>query len=67
MGDFTALILAGVAKIYAGELVEEARALMTMGGEVGPIEPVHLKMAFNKLQQQGKLDFHSINLAKLLS
>lgn len=66
MGDFTALILAGVAKVYTGELVEEARAIMTARGEFGPIQPVHLKMAYNKLQHQGKLDFHSIDLRKLL-
>jgi transcription initiation factor TFIID subunit 11 len=45
-GDLTALILAAVSKIYLGELIEEARSLMTENDEVGPIQPLHLKLAY---------------------
>jgi hypothetical protein len=36
-GDLTALILAAVSKIYLGELVEEARAIMSLQGNDGAI------------------------------
>jgi hypothetical protein len=61
------LILAAVSKIYLGELVEEARAIMTNRGEIGSIKPLHLRLAFNKLKDSGKLDFGSVNLPKLLN
>lgn len=66
MGDFTALILAGVAKIYAGEIVEEAKAIMSLKGESGPVKTHHLKLAKRELERQGKLDFYNIKLDKLL-
>ena len=66
MDDFTALIFASVSKIYLGELVEEARSIMTKRNEFGPIKPLHLRLAFTKLRNEGKLEFHSIDLKKLL-
>ena len=36
------IILGSIAKIFAGELVEEARDIMKAKGEAGPIQPRHL-------------------------
>jgi hypothetical protein len=66
-GDLTALILAAVSKIYLGELVEEARAIMTHRDEIGPIQPMHLKLAYQKLVDQGKMQFYNVNMKKLFA
>ena len=65
MSDFFPLILAVVSKVYIGELIEEARAIMTQRGEIGNIKPEHLRLAFNELIKQGKLDFEPMNLKKI--
>ena len=51
MSDFFPLILAVVSKVYIGELIEEARAIMTQRGEIGNIKPEHLRLAFNELRE----------------
>ena len=51
MSDFYPLILAVVSKVYIGELIEEARAIMTQRGEIGNIKPEHLRLAFNELRE----------------
>lgn len=66
-GDMTSLILAAVSKIYLGELVEEARAIMTQRDELGAIQPIHLKLAYQKLVNEGKMQFYNVNLKKLFS
>ena len=50
-----------------GELVEEARAIMSTRNEIGDIQPEHLRQAFHKLKASGKLDFESMNLKKVFS
>eukprot|EP00041_Stephanoeca_diplocostata_P010813 m.173495 g.173495 ORF g.173495 m.173495 type:complete len:187 (+) comp18303_c0_seq1:345-905(+) len=49
------IILGSVAKIYAGELVEEARDEMLRRGENTAIQPRHLRLAARKLKAQGKI------------
>lgn len=44
------IVTAGIAKVFAGELVEEARKVMDDVGEVGPIMPSHLLEAHRRLK-----------------
>ena len=48
-----AIVLATVAKMLVGELVESAREMMTERGETGPIQPSHLRRAHRKAQRSG--------------
>lgn len=48
-----AIVLAAVAKMFVGELVESARELMTAAGETGPIQPSHLRQAHRAAQRSG--------------
>jgi len=54
-----------VSKIYLGELIEEARAIMTNRGEIGNIQPEHLRLAFHKLKDEGKLDFEPMKVKRI--
>ena len=44
----------GAAKIFVGELIEEARTVMTERNESGPLRPWHVREAFERLEEQGK-------------
>lgn len=45
VSDQVAIVVGGVAKQYAGEIVEEARMRMAERGEKGPVGPEHLREA----------------------
>lgn len=49
----SAIILASIAKMFVGEMVEISRAQMTSAGETGPLQPHHLRRAYSKLQEKG--------------
>jgi histone H3/H4 len=49
-----ALAVRTAAKMFVGDIVEEARALMDERGETGAIRPWHVREAYAKLQEQGK-------------
>lgn len=44
------IVVAGVAKVFVGELVEEARRVMDEMGETGPIAPFHIVEAHRRLK-----------------
>ncbi len=46
-------VVSGIAKVYVGELVEEARRVMEEVGEMGPIQPAHMLEAQRRLKASG--------------
>ena len=53
--ELTSTIIASICKIYLGELVEEAREMMTQKGKEGNQTPQYLNLAYSKLSRKKKL------------
>lgn len=49
-GRTMCIIVAGITKVYVGELVEGAKAVMAERGDGGPIQPHHLREAYRRIQ-----------------
>jgi len=60
-----AIVLAAVAKMFVGEMVESAREQMTATGESGPIQPTHLRQAHRRAQRAGIVPPSSRHSARL--
>ncbi|PAV68404.1 hypothetical protein WR25_09751 [Diploscapter pachys] len=55
-GQNVVIAVAGLAKVFVGELVEEALDLQKRMGETSePLKPHHLRQAYYQLERQGKL------------
>uniref|UniRef100_F1LAT5 Transcription initiation factor TFIID subunit 11 n=1 Tax=Ascaris suum TaxID=6253 RepID=F1LAT5_ASCSU len=55
-GQNVVIAVAGLAKVFAGELVEEALDIqLRMSENNEPLKPHHLEMAYESLRQKGKL------------
>lgn len=50
-----AIALGGIAKVFAGEIIEAARE--DMGNFKGPIHPLHIRNAYRQLRRTGKLTY----------
>ncbi|KAK6058045.1 Ras family protein [Cooperia oncophora] len=60
VGQNVVIAVAGLAKVFACELVEEALDIQAkMGGPEEPLKPNHLRLAYYSLERQGKY-FHRI-------
>jgi len=56
VGQKTAIVMAGISKIYAGELIETARTVMDEWDETtGAIRPRHLREAYRRLKHKNKV------------
>ncbi|KAK6107166.1 hTAFII28-like protein conserved region family protein [Brugia pahangi] len=55
-GHNVIIAVAGLAKVFAGELVEEALDIRERMGEEGePLKPHHIQIAYDQLREKGKL------------
>ena len=50
-----AIVVAGLTKLFVGDIVERARVIMQKRKETGPICPQHLRESYRQLQQNGLL------------
>ncbi|KAK3268385.1 transcription initiation factor TFIID subunit 11 [Cymbomonas tetramitiformis] len=60
-----AIIMAGVAKLYVGELVETGLIVKEERNEAGPLRPEHIREAYRRVQSQGKLPSRTKSKPKL--
>ncbi len=52
-----AIVMAGITKVFVGEIVETARTAMEEWGETGPIRPRHIREAYRRLRLAGKIPY----------
>jgi len=53
----TVIVMAGITKIFLGEVVETAKEVMEEWGDTGAIKPAHIREAYQRMKLQGKIPY----------